>query len=250
MRARWVGAFTAAILVGLASPALAAPWVAKEGVVRAWRGTVSDADLARFTMRVQPLDYWKAGLGLGVWFKDYRQFHGSHLPAGTRVFYDLEGKSPARQRYHPTRYLGYFAALARARSLVPILSPSRTVVRDDRDCGWRWVRYANRIKQARQYARAYLYCGLAHVRSRYLLLQSERMECDRRGFLDFVQGAHRQARAKMLVELTVSDFNSGCATASVVQRAWSDALPYAYGYGMWGRGRPELAAQVLPEIPA
>jgi hypothetical protein len=35
-----------------------------------------------------------------------------------------------------------------------------------------------------------------------------------------------------------------------VLSAYRTAVPYALGFGFWGRGRPELAAEVLPQMPA
>ncbi len=229
-----------AALVGLlASPALAETWAGPVDAVGAWRV----ADLATAGSFFDQPDSMVVGSNV-TRFESFAAFEATQSISTKLVMYDIESwrRTPQIEQQYPKRYMRRFVLLAHQRGLVAILAPARNIVAPSLGCNGRL---------GETLTEAFIRCGLAGVPADYLLLQSQRLECDLGSFTWFVQQARTQVQGRLLVELTVA-WNSPCVTPDAVVNAWNAARPYADGFALWGVGgvRADIAIAALTTINA
>lgn len=224
-------------LMGMAGPAAATPvgtWSSLSHTVEQW----SDQDLAvtsmffgpgvRYRMARKPRPGSELGNALSIHTLWGFATRAPRLRDGLVVMYNPEAESvtPRYEQTHPRWAMNKFVRIARANGLVAVLAPSRTLVGRDPECT------------------VFLDCGYLRLQADAFHLQAQRLECDLPRFTDFVRGAKEQARAPLIVQLTVG-WQVPCVTPEAVRDAWRAALPYADGFALWGSPDAALNAKGL-----
>jgi hypothetical protein len=164
-------------------------------------------------------------------FYSYARFEaeGSVAPI---VMYDLEnhqktGIAPRREERHPKDYMRLFVALAHERGKQVILAPGKSLTNVPRaDC------MARRNETS---AHAFIRCRIPTVRSDWLMLQAQNLECNRTTFSRFVVRAASMVRARLMVELTVLFHDEPCVTAIRIAKAWGSVkdMSAVEGFSLW-----------------
>jgi hypothetical protein len=173
-------------------------------------------------------------------YHNLRAYRASSPGAGGRlVMYDPEsGGTLRRELRHPRRAMRRFARLAGARGDVSFLAPAQGITRSDRSC---------RGRDGEKAGDQFLRCRYAAVRADYFLLQSQRFQCTPRVFAAFVATAARQARAELIVEVSVTRTRA-CEKTAVLLKAMNHADPYTDRYALWFR--PEDAGRASRVVSA
>jgi len=208
---------TATFVLIMAVPA-AASWLAPASGVQAWQANPGSGGCCAMVDLL---------LGNNVgWFASEKAFAASTTTPPPAVLYDIEPWTftPLAERQHPIQAMRAFVALAHERGEQAILSPSAQLTKfavgecaprsheDPHDAAFR--------------------CGLFAVKGDYLLVQSQRRECDPSMFSAWLQRVARVARSKVMAELTVV-WADPCVTADNMMASYRAALPYVSDFALW-----------------
>ncbi len=199
-------------------------WLGSKTGIAAWGDPRFDFEMAGRTALA-----W--GEGNVQKFYSYARFEveGSVAPI---VLYDLEfhekaGIVPRREERHPKDYMRSFVALAHERGKQVILAPGKSLT---------IVRRADCVKRENETsAHAFIRCRIPTVRSDWLMLQAQNLECDSTTFSRFVFRAASMVRARLMVELTVLFHDDPCVTARRITHAWRSVkdMSAVEGFSLW-----------------
>jgi hypothetical protein len=211
-------AFTAVFVLGMSGVAEAS-WLAPQSGVDAWvaASSGSSACCAMIDLRI--------GDNVSL-FASGKTFAASTTAPTPFVLYDIEPwtETPLAERQHPILAMRAFVALAHRRGEQAIISPSALLTR-----GAVGVCHPRSHEDPHETA---FRCGLFSVHTDYLLVQSQRRECDAAKFAAWVKRVASVAKGPVIAELTVV-WADPCVTSATIVASYRAALAYTSSFSLW-----------------